>query len=836
MRLKIKRTYSNCSKILQDKLLDSERHLNDILESITDGFFAVNSQWRVTYVNRRCEEIVQKSRGEILGRVLWDVFPRIVETPVYEFLQNGMSKQTHMEKFEYYPPLNKWVELHTYPFKGGISIFFRDITEHKKVQQALRESEANFKEFIDSLPECVFELDLDFNLINCNRNTFTAFSATLEDFIKGVNVIGWVASEDRKKLLQNINSLLAGEISPGNEYTLIRKDGSTFPGIIHTKVITENGKPVGFRGFIIDITERKKAVEALKAERQRLYSVLDGLPAIVFLQAPDYTIRFSNRYMVQRHGEPGGKLCYELFHGRTGPCDDCITHRVFETNTHQKWEWVTPDGTTFEIHDYPFSDIDGTPLVLELGLDITERKRAEEYFQQLFNSSPMGIVMLQNEGKIIRANKGFETLFGFHPDEVYGRYLNELIVPDHLIKEYNQGLLSKGKIYESETIGKRKDGTLIDVAILSYPIIIDGKQAGAYVIYRDISERKQAEEKLKYLSLHDSLTGLNNRAYFEYQMNTNEVRPMGLLMCDIDGLKMVNDALGHADGDSQLKAAADILKSCLRKGDIVSRIGGDEFGILLPQCNQMTIEKVCQRINDALKEYNQRNNPAFSLSMSIGAAIAIDKSKNINDLLKEADNNMYREKLHRSKSARSSIVQTLMKALEARDYITEGHADRIHDLVVSLGSAIGLPEHILTDLRLLAKFHDIGKVGVPDSILFKPGPLTLEETKEMQRHSEIGHRIALSAPDLAPIADWILKHHEWWNGNGYPLGLNGEEIPLACRILAIIDAYDAMTSDRPYRKAMAKMDAQTEIKRCAGTQFDPELADIFLKIIEPGKM
>jgi HD-GYP domain-containing protein (c-di-GMP phosphodiesterase class II) len=200
---------------------------------------------------------------------------------------------------------------------------------------------------------------------------------------------------------------------------------------------------------------------------------------------------------------------------------------------------------------------------------------------------------------------------------------------------------------------------------------------------------------------------------------------------------------------------------------------------------------------------------------------------------KEVDNSMYREKLHRSKSTRSALVQALMKALEARDFITEEHADRLQDIVISLGKALRLSERNLADLRLLAQFHDIGKVGIPDRILFKPGRLNGEEYKEMQRHSEIGHRIAQSAPDLLPIADHILKHHEWWNGEGYPLGLKEEAIPLECRILAIADAYDAMTSDRLYRKALSQEQAFKELVKHAGIQFDPKLVPIFIVITQP---
>ena len=135
----------------------------------------------------------------------------------------------------------------------------------------------------------------------------------------------------------------------------------------------------------------------------------------------------------------------------------------------------------------------------------------------------------------------------------------------------------------------------------------------------------------------------------------------------------------------------------------------------------------------------------------------------------------------------------------------------------------------MTDLRLLAQFHDIGKVGIPDRILLKPGALEPDEVIEMRRHCEIGHRIAQSSPDLLPVADWVLKHQEWWNGGGYPLGLAGERIPIECRILSIADAYDAMTSDRPYRKAMSHAAAVAELRRCAGSQFDPELVELFIE-------
>ncbi len=359
----------------------------------------------------------------------------------------------------------------------------------------------------------------------------------------------------------------------------------------------------------------------------------------------------------------------------------------------------------------------------------------------------------------------------------------------------------------------------------------------AYFAYEDdMTLRKQMEVQLKFIDIHDPLTGLYNRAYFEEEMkrlNGKPHDPVGIIIFDIDGLKLVNDTFSHEQGDLLLQTTARISKGCFRESDVVARIGGDEFAVLLPACSREKLENACLRLRNTVEQYNSQLTQGINkIPLSISIGFAISSRLSLPDLYKEAYNDMNREKLHHRQSTRSTIVATLIRALEARDFTTEWHANRMRELVKKLGEAVALPERNIADLVLLAQFHDIGKVGIPDRILFKPGRLTSEETAEMRRHCEIGRRIAQSSPDLMIIADWILKHHEWWNGNGYPLGLKGEAIPLECRILAIVDAYDAITSDRPYRKALSHEKAAAELRRCAGTQFDPELINIFLPLIE----
>ncbi len=349
----------------------------------------------------------------------------------------------------------------------------------------------------------------------------------------------------------------------------------------------------------------------------------------------------------------------------------------------------------------------------------------------------------------------------------------------------------------------------------------------------DIIERKQMEERFKELSIHDALTGLYNRNFFEEEikrLGDDRYAPVGIVVCDIDGLKFVNDTLRHQSGDQMLMNAADFLRSYFRASDIIARIGGDEFAILLPQTSRETVEPILQRLRQAMRDYNSLD-PEISLSLSLGYAVHEGTENDMLTLFREADNRMYREKIQCEGSARSAILQALTGSMQARDFDTEGHCDRLQKLVSSMARSLELSQDHVNDLCLFARFHDLGKVGIPDHILFKPGPLSEREWQQMRQHCEIGHRIASSVPDLEPIADWILKHHERWDGQGYPLGIQGRDIPLSCRILAIVEAYDAMTSDRPYRGAMSLEKAIAELKRCSGTQFDPELVNQFVRLL-----
>ena len=352
---------------------------------------------------------------------------------------------------------------------------------------------------------------------------------------------------------------------------------------------------------------------------------------------------------------------------------------------------------------------------------------------------------------------------------------------------------------------------------------------------QDITERKDYEIKLQFMSIHDQLTGLYNRYYFEEQLHCyskSRQFPISILSADLDGLKLINDTMGHARGDQLLIECANVLRKSLRNCDVLARIGGDEFAAILPTADAAIGEKICNRVRQNLAELVQ-NDMRLPLSMSLGLATSFCPEENtLIELLKKADDLMYRDKLYHSKSKRNEIVQALMTALAERDFIAEGHAERVQQLSYKMGVQLGLTSRQLADLALLGQVHDLGKVGIPDHILFKPETLSEEEWDIMKMHPEKGYRIASSSPDLANIAEFILKHHEHWDGSGYPLGLKGKEIPIECRILGIVDAFDAMTSERPYSNAMDEKAATAELKRCAGSQFDPALVEVFIAIFD----
>ena len=344
--------------------------------------------------------------------------------------------------------------------------------------------------------------------------------------------------------------------------------------------------------------------------------------------------------------------------------------------------------------------------------------------------------------------------------------------------------------------------------------------------------RYLADEKIRHISFYDGLTGLYNRFYLEKEMerlDTARQLPIGIIMADLNGLKLVNDSFGHETGDEMLKQTAAILRDSCRGEDIIARWGGDEFVIFLPQTTAADAKAICQRIDGKCKVTYVQEIP---LSLALGFAIKVSTNQNLTEVLKEADEIMYKHKLAESQRVKSAVLKRLLKNLEAKSFETAAHYSVMQHVAQRIGKKMGLSQLEFTRLEMLILLQDIGEVNISEEILRKKGPLTAEEWEIIRKHPATGYWIVRATEEFAHVAEDILSHHERWDGSGYPQGLKGKEIPLLARITAIVDAYEVMSSGRPYKKAMSWEEIVAELKRCAGFQFDPELVEIFLLFLE----
>ncbi len=469
-----------------------------------------------------------------------------------------------------------------------------------------------------------------------------------------------------------------------------------------------------------------------------------------------------------------------------------------------------------------------------------EIKKSEEKFRDLTEMLPEMVFEVDKDCKFTFINKKGIEMLGYSREELINKQsICQLISysEQKKVRPSIKELFQEEKNYPQEYYLIVKDQVIIPIEIHGSAIKNNaGKVIGFRGIVLNTTERKEYEDKIKYLSFHDKLTDLYNRAYFEEELrrlNHKRNLPISIIIGDVNNLKMINDTFGHQHGDQLLQKIADVLKSCFRKSDVISRWGGDEFSIILPYSSR---EKGIKIINRISRECQKKSTLTLPLSISMGIATKNTMSENINAVVREAESKMYRYKLIDKQVIDSSAISSLEKALQQRKYETKEYREDFVECAIKFGELLQLEKKQLNDLRLLAMICDIGKIAVSETIILKKGWLSEIEWEEIKKHPEVGFRIARSSPELTNIAESILYHHEFWDGNGYPQKIKGEEIPLLSRIIHIVNAYQAMTHERPYRQAMKKEEAIKELKNGKGSQFDPKLIDKFVAMLtEPEK-
>ncbi len=421
---------------------------------------------------------------------------------------------------------------------------------------------------------------------------------------------------------------------------------------------------------------------------------------------------------------------------------------------------------------------DGKPEgVVGIGRDYTQRERTENAlieamgrFESIIKHTPMVAVQgFDANGCIYHWNPVSEKLYGMGVNEVLEKPFHKLFLKgeeerrflNDLKWVFDKGLPVKNREFAITTVNGGKRWVYSSM----FPVFEGGRCLEAIRMEMDITERKKVEEHLEYFSTHDPLTGIYNRAYFEEEMRRLEnprFRPVSIIVCDVDDLKLINDTFGHGRGDSFLKAVAETIKLPFRSSDVISRIGGDEFAILLPLTSQAVAQEACRRIKDYIENYN-RNSSDLPLSVSLGVSTNMDQGTPLIETFKEADSDMYNNKMNTG--SKNNVVYSLLENVQEKLSIPPGYRSNIQSMAVAMAREAGLSREDIAAVTVLALVHDIGK-----------------------------------------------------------------EIPAPCRIIAVVEAYNAMTSERPYRKALSHEEAISEIKRCSGTQFDPQMVDYFLKL------
>jgi diguanylate cyclase (GGDEF)-like protein/PAS domain S-box-containing protein len=464
---------------------------------------------------------------------------------------------------------------------------------------------------------------------------------------------------------------------------------------------------------------------------------------------------------------------------------------------------------------------------------------SEQRFKSAFEDAPvgMGLVSIRPEsaGRFIQVNRALSELLGYTDDELSHLSFRDITHPDDLeesIGAYEHLLAGDAPSYDLEKRYIRADGSII-WGLIHVSLVRDTSGNPLYAIgqIQDITERKAAREQLTHQALHDELTGLRNRRKLLVDLEELFAGPSEtvaqLLLFDLDGFKAYNDTFGHPAGDALLRLLAQRLERTVRGRGLAYRMGGDEFCVLAPVGPEGPAE-LAQVAQAALAERGD----GFDVTASYGSVLLPTEASSSTEALGQADQRMYaRKSTSRDAAAQSQITRTLVTVIDERSARLRSHLDAVATLCGAVGSELEMSGAELASLRQAASLHDIGKIAVPDAILNKPGPLSPDEWELIRRHTLIGERIVGAAPALAHVAKLIRSSHERPDGRGYPDQLGEDEIPLGSKIIAVCDAYDAITSERPYGEKLAPEAALEEIRRCAGTQFDPLVVEALCAVL-----
>lgn len=832
--------------------------LKSVMNNTTDAIYVKDLTGRYLMFNRGAEAIVGKRSSEVLGNDDTYIFPQHEALQVME----GDRKVIEGKKVITYEEsvTDSKGQVQTFLSTKGpifddenhaIGLFgiARNITDLKISLDLFKESEEKYRLLFSSMSQglALHEIiedsnknPIDYVYLDINESYARMFG------VRKDQVLGRRITEVMPKVEPYWIEVFGKVAQTGKPYyyeNYLETTGKYY------STYTYSPKKNQFAVIVDDITERRESEEKLIESEQRFKALFESSGAGVGFYHPSGTVISYNRIAAENMGgkpeDYVGKSIFDLFPKNNADVYFERIQKACQNDNPQNYEDEVPlpSGTLWFSSVFTrIFDLNKNVLGVQIiSSNITERKQIELALQEserrltnLYEKAPLGYQSLNEHGCFVDVNDTWLKMLGYEREEVIGKWFGDFLAQEFVeaFRERFPLFIKLGSIH-SEFVMNHKDKTQLFIAFdgqIGHKI--DGSFDKTYCILKDITEEKKHEEEINYLSFHDHLTGLYNRRFYEEELkrlDTERNLPLTLIMGDVDGLKLINDTFGHAKGDELLIKVAQALRNSCRSDDIVARLGGDEFIIILPKADDKEAKKLVSRIHEYLKNEKVEN---LDISVSFGFETKKSMTQDTNKLLKDTEDTMYRHKLYESSSMRSETINLIMKALFEKNNREMLHSSRVAQICQDLAMKMNLDKEIVNRIRITGLMHDIGKIAIDEKILNSSETLSQEEWREIKKHPEIGYRILSSSSEFFEISRDVLQHHERWDGKGYPSGLEGEDISIQARIIAIADTYDAMMSDRAYRKAFSQKKVIAEIERCAGTQFDPEIVTAFIEMIQ----
>ncbi|WP_161884017.1 PAS domain S-box protein [Deinococcus alpinitundrae] len=851
----------------------ARRQLTSTLERVADGFLSFDQHWNLSYVNPAAAAMLEKAPNEFIGRNLLEAFPPSVHRPIGQVLQQARATGRAQSEVSFVAEVGRWLEATAYPAEDGAALLIRDITQHS------RTSEEGFARLFEAAPVAIVVSQLSpGKILDVNPKFVRQSGYSREDVIgrtqRDLNV--WVDPlelEDIEQTLQGQGKILNREVQ------LRRKSGEVADAVVSVVPVRLGGEACVLT-LLRDVTSEKHALRQLEDSEARyrqsaevLQRTLDLSMDMITTTDPSAKVisvsAACERLLGYQPGELIGRSLLDFVHPddldrtqaevvliKTRLVPIMFQNRYCHKDGHVVWmEW-----NTFLVP--------GDPLLYSVGRDITQRKAAEEdqaFLAAIVEASNNAIVGVDLTDTIRSWNAGAERLYGYTAAETVGQPIT-LIIPPELRAESAEAFskVMQGERVEAfESVRIAKDGRRVPVIVTVSPVLdATGKVIGVARTTRDITALQAAERQVYTLNQHleaqlRHVTGLweIDQAIASSQdlsvtlgmILDNVAQQLGadavtLLLLDPQTLSL--EYVGTRGFTAPLQGTAVKLGSGLAGEVALSRralnVPDVQGTDVLPAWRDvLTRERLMAYYGVPLISkgkvlgvievlHREPFHPSATwLStfemLTAQAAIAVDNAQ------------LFAELERRNLELRLAYDETIegwSRALDLRDHETEGHSRRVTEMTVNLCQRLAAPPEQLVHVRRGALLHDIGKMGIRDAVLLKPEPLSDEEWVEMRKHP--GHAVKLLSPIefLRPAMDIPQYHHEKWDGSGYPLGLSGKAIPLMARAFAVVDVYDALTSDRPYRKAWSREQALEHIQNSAGTHFDPAVVRVFVHMLE----